>query len=366
MITNHQRKDFKVNMLKSGRQKNKTRVLIYPTLFLALFLAAALATSIGAVSFNLREVGGIVLELFGLPGRMNIDPVRKDILLQLRMPRVILAGLVGASLATAGAAFQGLFRNPMADSYVIGVSSGAALGAVAAMLIGLPAAWGGIGAVPLFAFIGGMLTLVLVYRMARVGNEVPVMPLLLAGIAISAFLSALVSLLTYFADDKIHQVVFWIMGGLGGATWMKIKIMVPYALLGFGCIYFYHRELNAMLFGEETAHHLGIDIEKVKIILLAGSSLLVAAAVATSGIIGFVGLVVPHFIRLLIGPDHRHLLPASALLGAGLLIITDALARTIITPRELPVGIITALLGAPLFVYLLRKRKKLRYFNLTE
>ncbi|NMA67773.1 MAG: iron chelate uptake ABC transporter family permease subunit, partial [Clostridiaceae bacterium] len=297
---------------------------------------------------------------------VDLDPIKKDILLQLRLPRVVLAGAVGASLAVAGAVFQGLFRNPMADSYVIGISSGAALGAVAAMLVGLPAAWGGIGAVPLFAFAGGTATLILVYQMARVGKEVPVMPLLLAGIALSAFLSALVSLLTYFADDRLHQVVFWIMGGLSGATWLKVNIMLPYALLGFGCVYFFYRELNAMLFGEETARHLGIDTEKVKKILLAGSSLMVAAAVSTSGIIGFVGLVVPHFIRLLIGPDHRHLLPASALLGAALLIVTDTLARTIIAPRELPVGIITALLGAPLFIYLLKKRKQLRYFDRPE
>jgi len=235
-----------MDTLKHGRERKKLKALIYPALLLALLSAAAVAISIGAVSYSFREIGGIFLELFGLPCRINIEAVKKDILLQLRMPRVVLAGAVGASLATAGATFQGLFRNPMADSYVIGVSSGAALGAVAAMLIGLPAAWGGIGAVPLFCFCGGVLTLLLVYRMARVGNEVPVMPLLLAGIAISAFLSALVSLLTYFADDKLHQVMFWIMGGLGGATWMKIKIMVPYTLLGFGCVYFYHRELNAM------------------------------------------------------------------------------------------------------------------------
>ncbi len=352
--------------MKNRREEKKLKALIYPALLLALIASAAVAISIGAVPFTLREIGVVFLELFGIPCGMIIDPVKKDILLQLRMPRVVLAGAVGAALATAGAAFQGLFRNPMADSYVIGVSSGAALGAVAAMLVGLPAAWGGVGAVPLFAFAGGAVTLLLVYQMARVGNEVPVMPLLLAGIAVSAFLSALVSLLTYFADDRLHQVVFWIMGGLGGATWAKVKIMVPYALLGFGCVYFYHRELNAMLFGEETAHHLGIDIEKVKKILLAGSSLMVAAAVSTSGIIGFVGLVVPHFIRLLIGPDHRHLLPASALLGAVLLMVTDTLGRTIIAPRELPVGIITALLGAPLFIYLLRRRKKLRYFDRTE
>lgn len=338
-------------------------LILYLSLLLALGCVLALAITVGAVPFTLQEIGDILLDLGGLPGKIEIDPIKKDILLQLRLPRVVLAGAVGASLAVAGAVFQGLFRNPMADSHVIGISSGAALGAVAAMLIGLPAAWGGIGAIPVFAFAGGAATLILVYQMARVGKEVPVMPLLLAGIALSAFLSALVSLLTYFADEQLHQVVFWIMGGLGGATWLKVKIMLPYALLGFGSVYFFHRDLNALLFGEETARHLGIDTEKIKKVLLAGSSLLVAAAVSTSGIIGFVGLVVPHFIRLLIGPDHRHLLPASALLGAVLLIVTDTLGRTVIAPRELPVGIITALLGAPLFVYLLKKRKQLRYFD---
>lgn len=352
--------------MKDRQKEKKLNTIIYTALLLALLVAAAAAVSIGAVPLSFREMGAVLLELFGIPCGTGMDPIKRDILLNMRLPRVALAGAVGAALATAGATFQGLFRNPMADSYVIGVSSGAALGAVAAMLLGLPVAWGGVGAVPLFAFAGGAITLLLVYRMARVGNEVPVMPLLLAGIAVSAFLSALVSLLTYFADERLHQVVFWIMGGLGGATWAKVKIMVPYALLGFGCVFFYHRELNAMLFGEETAHHLGIDIERVKKILLVGSSLMVAAAVSTSGIIGFVGLVVPHFIRLLIGPDHRHLLPASALLGAVLLMVTDTLGRTIIAPRELPVGIITALLGAPLFIYLLRRRKKLRYFDRTE
>lgn len=352
--------------MKNRWKKIKLNRLLYPILLLALLITAAAAVSIGAVPLSLREIGHVFLELFGISSGTQVDPIKRDILLNMRLPRVALAGAVGAALATAGAAFQGLFRNPMADSYVIGVSSGAALGAVAAILLGLPVAWGGVGAVPLFAFAGGALTLLLVYRMARVGSEVPVMPLLLAGIAVSAFLSALISLLTYFADERLHQVVFWIMGGLGGATWAKVRMMVPYALLGFGCVYFYHRELNAMLFGEETAHHLGIDIEKVKKVLLGGSSLMVAAAVSTSGIIGFVGLVVPHFIRLLIGPDHRRLLPASALLGAALLMVTDTLGRTIIAPRELPVGIITALLGAPLFIYLLRRRKKLRYFDRTE
>jgi len=352
------------------RKKLKSTVL-FPTLIVALIVAGVTALTVGAVPVTVREVAAaiweLILDLLGISYTTDLEPVKKDILLELRMPRVVLAAAVGSSLAAAGAVFQGLFRNPMADAYVIGVSSGAALGAVAAMLVGLPIAiWGGIGAVPLFAFAGGTATLLLVYQLARVGQEVPVMPLLLAGIALSAFLSALVSLLTYFADEKLHQVVFWTMGGLGGATWTKVKIMIPYALLGFGCVYLFYRELNAMLFGEETARHLGINTEKVKKILLAGSSLMVAAAVSTSGIIGFVGLVVPHFIRLLIGPDHRQLLPASAILGAVLLMITDTVGRTIIAPRELPVGIITALLGAPLFIYLLKNRKKWHYFDRTE
>ncbi len=352
-------------MKKELKDKKPNMIILSVILSIALLAAAVVAISVGAVPISIREIACSFLDLLGLPHGMELDPVKQDILLELRMPRVVLAGVVGAALASAGAVFQGLFRNPMADSYVIGVSSGAAFGAVAAMLLGLPAVWGGVGAVPIFAFAGGAATLLLVYQMARVGKEVPVMPLLLAGIALSAFLSAMVSLLTYFADDRLHQVVFWIMGGLGGATWLKVKIMVPYVLFGFGLVYFFHRELNAMLFGEETARHLGIDTEKVKKILLAGSALMVAAAVSTSGIIGFVGLVVPHFIRLLTGPDHRRLLPASAVLGAVLLIVTDTVGRVIIAPRELPVGIITALLGAPLFLYLLKKRKKLRYFDRT-
>ena len=344
-------------------------VKIRKTLFLAglvvlLGLSFAGAVVTGAASISWREAAAIVLDplspgLFGA----EVSPVHGDILMQIRVPRVLLAGVVGGSLAVAGAVFQGLFRNPMADPYVIGVSSGAALGAVLAMLTGASLRLAGFGAVPLFAFAGGILTIMLVYSMARVGQAVPVMTLLLAGIAVSAFLSALVSLFTYFAGEKLHLVVFWLMGGLGGATWHKVKVMLPYALIGYASVAIYARDLNALLLGEETAQHLGVETEKVKKILLVGASLLVAAAVSTCGIIGFVGLVVPHFIRLMAGPDHRFLLPASALLGASLLIATDTLARTLIAPTELPVGIITSMVGAPLFIYLLKKRKKLRYFG---
>lgn len=335
-------------------------------LFIVLFAAIIAAMVWGAVAIGWRDVFAILadeLPFYDSAAATEIAGVYKDILLKIRVPRVLLAAAVGSSLAVSGAVFQGLFRNPMADPYVIGISSGAALGAVIAMLGGFSLALGGFGAVPLFAFGGGLGTMILVYSMARVGRAVPVMTLLLAGIAVSAFLSALVSLLTYFAGEKLHMVVFWMMGGLGGATWQQVKVMVPYALVGYICVSFFSRELNAMLLGEETASHLGVNTERVKKILLVGASLLVAAAVSTSGIIGFVGLVVPHFVRLVAGPDHRFLIPASALLGGSLLIATDTLARIVIAPSELPVGIITALIGAPMFIYLLKKRRQLRYFG---
>lgn len=360
--SNLSKKNQEVEVSKKLRKK----IVAFSLFFFFLFsLTWALAT--GAVPLGWQRLLLILYEPLGrLFSAEIVSPIHRDILLQLRFPRVLLAAAVGASLAVAGVTFQALFRNPMADPYVIGVSSGASLGAVIAMLSGQTLHFMGFSAVPLFAFAGGLSTILIVYYMARIGKSVPVMTLLLSGIAVSAFLSALVSLLIYFAGDKLHGVIFWLMGGFGGATWSKVQVMLPYTIVGFCLIYMFSRELNAMLMGEETASHLGVEVEKVKIILLIGASLLVAAAVSTSGIIGFVGLVVPHFIRLLTGPDHRFLLPAATVLGATLLVAADNLARIIIVPQELPVGIITALLGAPLFIYLLRKRKKLRYFNSVE
>lgn len=339
------------------------RAFLLGLLFLLLF-SLVYSLGIGAVYLDRREIFYIILEkITGSPAaKMIISDSHKDIILNIRLPRVLLAALVGASLAVAGATFQGLFRNPLAEPYVVGVSSGAALGAALAIVSGATLFLAGFGMVSLMSLLGGLLTITLVYHLARQGNAVPVMTLLLAGIAASAFLSACVSLLIFFSGERLHQVVFWMMGGLGGARWSQLGVMLPYVLSGYGVIYFFFRELNAMLMGEDTAHYLGIDAEKIKKIFLVAASLLVAAAVSTSGIIGFVGLVIPHIIRLLAGPDHRFLLPASALGGAVLLIGADALARTIIAPAELPVGIITSLIGAPFFIYLLRKRKKIRYF----
>ncbi|MGI5822469.1 MAG: FecCD family ABC transporter permease [Dethiobacteria bacterium] len=347
--------------LQAGRRKKILLLVLCALLFLTFIYSAG----IGAASFGKKEIICILLEkLTGRPfPGVQVTAAQRDIFFQIRLPRVFLAALVGASLAVAGATFQGFFRNPLADPYIIGVSSGAALGASFAVVSGLSLGLAGFSAVPLLAYAGGLATMILVYRVSRQGDTVPILMLLLAGIAVSAFLSALVSLSVYFAGERLHQVVFWMMGGLGAAKWSYVRLMIPYFLAGFGIIYYFAKELNALLLGEETASYLGIDVEKLKKIFLAAASLLVAAAVSTSGIIGFVGLVVPHMVRLVAGPDHRFLLPASALCGAILLIGADTLARTIIAPAELPVGIITALLGAPFFLYLLRQRRKIKYFD---
>jgi len=275
----------------------------------------------------------------------------------MRLPRVVIVAMVGAGLALAGATFQGLFRNPMADPYVIGVSSGASLGAVCSMLfqsvLNIPLHYG----IPVFAFSFAIITILLVYNLARVGGKVPVMTLLLAGMAVSALLSALVSLCMFFSGDQLHKIVFWMMGGFSGRGWNYVFMFLPYAVLGAMVICIYARELNALLLGEEPAQHLGIEVEKVKRRLLIAASLLTGACVSVSGMIGFVGLIIPHIVRILFGPDHRTLLPAVALIGASFLLIADIIARLIIAPAELPVGIITALIGGPFFIYLLRRQK---------
>lgn len=326
-----------------------------------------LATAWGAVSIPLGEVFAMLAQKIPLINRLlpggEFSPVNQTIIWELRLPRVVLAGLVGMALALAGATFQGIFKNPMADPHIIGVSQGASLGACAVIVIGLRFDLGGMGAVPLAAFIGALGTVTLVYFLARTGGRVPVMTLLLAGIAVGTLLSALVSLLIFFSDQLIHSIVFWLMGGFSARDWDYVKMALPYTLIGGGVILALARELNLMLMGEETAQHLGIEVETVKKVLLLAASLLTATAVSAGGIIGFVGLIVPHAVRLMVGPDHRILLPASALAGAIFLITADILARVLLAPTELPVGIITALFGAPFFLFLLHRNRRGRLWS---
>lgn len=330
-------------------------------LLLACWAAAALfSLGLGAVPLAPGDVAAMLLHK--VPGGSSLigEPwwpqANEVILFQIRLPRVALAGLVGASLALAGAALQGLFRNPMAGPSVLGVSSGAALGAAWAVVAGWQGRVAGLGAVPLAAFGGALLSAVLVYRFARVGGRVSVTRLLLAGVAVGSFFSALVSLIIVFGERQASAVVFWLMGSLAGADWAGVALVLPYFAAGLAVVVLHGRDLNAMVLGEEAALHLGIDVERVKARLLVATSLLTGAAVAVSGVIGFVGLIVPHAVRLVIGPDHRLLVPAAGLAGAAFLTLVDAAARTAIAPVEIPVGAITSLLGGPFFLLLLHRR----------
>jgi iron complex transport system permease protein len=323
--------------------------LITVVLILALFATVIFALLIGPVNISFREILNI---LFG----GDASTAHKTIILSIRLPRVLLGGLVGASLAIAGAAMQGLFRNPMASPYVLGISSGAAFGASLAIVLGFSIVTG-LYAVPAMAFTFAFITLILVYNIAKVNGRVPVDTLLLAGIAIAAFFTALVSFMKYIAGEQLSSIVFWMMGGLWDARWGFFVFALPMVTVGVALILIFSRDLNVLMIGEEHAVNLGVNVPLARNVVLVASSLVTAASVSVSGVIAFVGLIVPHMMRLFVGPDNRILLPASCLVGAMFMIWTDTLARTIIAPEELPVGIITAILGAPFFLFLLKRRK---------
>jgi len=293
-------------------------------------------------------------EIFGMP--LGVERLEM-IILNIRLPRILLAGLVGAALAVAGATYQGLFRNPLADPYLIGVASGAGLGATIAFLIPFTISWLSFGAVPLFAFIGGICAVAIVYSLARVGKTLPTTTLILAGVALGAFLSSVTSYLLTICGEELHGIVFWLLGGLSLTKWVEVWTVFPCILAGIIVIWLHARPLNVMQLDEEQAQQLGINVAKVKLILLGTATLITSSAVCFTGLIGFVGIIVPHVVRLIWGPDHRFLLPLSTLVGAIFLILADTLAHTLLPPTEIPVGVITAFCGAPFFLYLLRKKK---------
>ncbi|MFC1907875.1 FecCD family ABC transporter permease [Chloroflexota bacterium] len=286
----------------------------------------------------------------------------ETIILGIRLPRVILAGLVGAALAIAGATYQGLFRNPLADPYLIGVAQGASLGAVTGFL--LPSDWHGMGfgIIPLLAFIGALLSVAIVYSLARVGKTLPMTTLILAGVALGAFWGSIVSYLIITSGDKIHGIIFWLMGSFSLSEWSEVWFVLPYMVVGVIIILLYARSLNVMQLDEEQAQQLGVNVDRVKFILLAAATLITAAAVSFVGTIGFVGIIIPHAVRLVWGPDYRFLLPLSVLTGAIFLILADLVARTALAPTEIPIGVITAICGAPFFLYLLRRKKRAVFF----
>jgi len=342
-------------------QRNR-QVAVLLVLLGFLGLCLLMATALGKVSISLPDVVKMSLNKLAV---FDFTPtwraVDETILFQVRLPRVVGGALIGAALATAGVLFQGLLRNPMADPYIIGTSAGAALGITVAMLLPIGMAFLGFGLVPLLAFGGALATVMLVYYLARVGGKTPVVSMLLAGFAVSAMLSALMFLLITMSDRlhlRINSVYMFLMGGISVTGWGQIVIVAPIVIGGIVLARLLAFRLNAFSLGEEGAAYVGINVERDKIIILALGSVLTAAAVSISGLIGFVGLVTPHAMRLILGPEHRLLIPASALAGAAFLVIADLLARTLASSGEIPVGIITALVGAPFFIYLLRRTRK--------
>ncbi len=319
---------------------------------LALLLPSVLllGVSLGAYHIPLQDIPALLLRGEG---------VAYQVLVALRLPRVLGAALVGGLLALAGAALQGLFRNPLVDPGLIGVSAGAALGA-AVFIVLLP----GAGALetyglPLFAFLGGLLATRLLWRLAHTPLGVQVTVLLLSGLALNALVGALIGLLTFLASEQeLRSLTFWTLGGFSALTWRLLLAGLPLGLLAFFLLLPLARGLNALALGEREAFHLGVDLERLKGRLVAGSALGVGVAVSLAGGIGFIGLLAPHLFRLLAGPDHRFLLPGSALLGASLTVLADLLARTLAAPSEIPVGVLTALLGGPFFLYLVLRHKR--------
>ncbi|HDP70060.1 MAG TPA: iron ABC transporter permease [Actinobacteria bacterium] len=320
-----------------------------------------LAASMGAVSIPLTATLRIVAsKIFDI--RISLDEgtinTYETILFKVRFARVVLAVFVGIALSVSGVVYQGIFKNPMADPYIIGVSSGAALGATIAAIIFKGLGVLGFSLVPVFAFIGATTTVFFVYNLARTGTKVPVATLLLAGVAIGALLHAATSFVMVFGTKDLHFIIFWLMGGFSSKNWDHVMVMLPFLVVGLPLIFYFSRDLNLLLLGEERAQQLGIEAERIKKILIVVASLLAASAVAVSGIIGFVGLIVPHMVRLVTGPDHRFLIPCSALFGASFVVFSDLLARTLMAPTEIPLGVITALFGAPFFIYLLKRSKR--------
>ncbi|MFF0742634.1 FecCD family ABC transporter permease [Streptomyces sp. NPDC004111] len=325
-------------------------------LSVALLALALVSAGLGTYHISPGDVLGSVQHRLGLGGA-PLDRVGESVLWNIRLPRVVLALLVGASLGCAGALMQGVFGNPLAEPGVIGISAGAAVGAVASIALGL--SFLGNWTVTFCAFVAGLLTVLVVYVLSRSGGRSEVVTLILTGIAVNAFAGALIGLFIFFADNaQITQITFWQLGSLAQATWPKVLAVLPCALLGLLVAPFHARKLDLLALGERPARHLGVDVEKLRMVLVLVVALLTAAAVAVAGIITFVGLLVPHLLRMANGPGHRFLVPGSALGGALVLLAGDLAARTVANPAELPLGVLTALFGSPFFFWLLRRTRR--------
>jgi iron complex transport system permease protein len=324
---------------------------------LGLVLSAVLATGIGRMDVGWGTIAAVALKKLGID-TASVDRTTDVVIWDIRLSRVVLSGLVGAALATAGVIFQGILLNPLADPFTIGVSTGAAFGVAVLVMAGVGGSFLGLSPLPLGALLGALGAMAAVLVLSREGGRMRKETLILAGIVVSTFLSALISLIKSLDEESLSAIVFWIMGSFSGRGWIHVGFLLPYLATGMFLAALYHRELDILALGEEQSHHLGVAVSKVRLNLLVGASLLTAGAVSVSGVIGFVGLVVPHLVRVLAGPSHGRLLALSAVTGALILIWSDVLARVLLTSgQELPVGVVTALLGGPFFFYLLKSRR---------
>jgi iron complex transport system permease protein len=326
----------------------------YLSSFIILLLALLLSIAIGSVFIPLDEMWNVL--------RGAGDETFASIIWKIRLPRTVLVALTGAALGISGTSYQGLFRNPLADPYLIGVASGAGLGAVIAMSIQWPYSFWGLMAVPLTAFITALLTVSVVYAIARIGHTVPTTNLILAGVAISSFAASLTSFLMLRSTNEVRRALGWLLGGSIQGGWTPILAILPFLIIGVTVLLFNGHALNLLQFGDDQAQQLGLNVTRRRALILTAASLITATAVSFSGIIGFIGLIVPHLMRLWSGADYRRLLPLSLLGGASALLISDVIARVALAPQEIPVGIVTALAGAPFFLWVLRRSKNQGYW----
>lgn len=331
----------------------------YGVALAALILACAAGVMVGKAPLDLGTVLGILASRLHLSQAAPWWPASYEtILMEIRLPRVVLAALVGAALSMAGATYQGLFRNPLADPYLVGVAGGAGLGATIAIAAPLPPAFYSMGIVQIAAFLGAVLAVALVYSLARVGRSTPMTPLLLAGVVVGLLANALTSFVMYWEGDHLTMIYSWLLGGFNVANWQQVVLVGPGVAIAAVAISLLGRIANVMQLDDDQARSLGVNVELVKLVLVLGATLATATAVSAAGLIGFVGLVVPHFVRIVWGPDHRSLIPLCLLVGATFLVAADTGARLLPGPQEVPVGIVTAFCGAPFFLYLLRQQKR--------
>lgn len=337
----------------------RTRFRPYLIEIILLILALLFSVAVGAIFIPPGTLIRMVLtHIPGLAGPVDWPEAFTIIVYRIRLPHTALIALVGAALAGSGAAYQGLFRNPLADPYLIGVASGAGLGAVLAMSVHWPGTLLGLYTVPAAAFGGAVLTVILVYTLSRSSGAASTTTLILAGVAVGSFASALTTYLMLRSSGELRRVLVWLLGGAALSGWDPVLAALPYVLLGLGALILSGHALNVLQFGDDQAQQLGLPVERTRIFIIAAASLTSAAAVSFAGIIGFVGLIVPHLIRLIWGPDYRRLVPLSILGGATLLLLADLLARVVLAPQELPVGVVTSLAGAPFFLWVLRRAQR--------